>query len=149
MNLAASLESSAARWPEREALVERDRRRLTYPQLRERAARLAAGLGRLGLGAGDRLVAVLDNRSEAVELYWAAQWLGAVYVPLSWRLGDEELDYCIDDAGATLVARAAGGEAFVGEAAFFRVVRGEAPPCALGLDERAPSLMLYTSGTTG
>jgi 2-furoate---CoA ligase len=149
VNLAASLESSAARWPEREALVEADRRRLTYPQLRERAARLAAGLGRLGLGAGDRLVAVLDNRSETVELYWAAQWLGAVYVPLSWRLGDEELDYCIDDAGATLVARADGDEVFVGETAFDELLRDDEHPGALALDERAPSLMLYTSGTTG
>src|SRR3954454_24742115 len=103
MTLAASLESTAARWPEREALVERDRVRLTYAQLRERVARIAGGLARLGLTPGDRLVAVLDNRAETVELYWAAQWLGAVYVPLSWRLSAEELDYCIDDAGATLV----------------------------------------------
>ena len=149
MNLAASLEGSAQRWPEREALVEPARLRLSYADLCGRVARLAGGLARLGLRRGDRLAAVLDNRAETVELYWAAQWLGAVYVPLSWRLSDTDLAYCIGDAGARLVARADGDDVAVGEAAFGELLRGDPLPPALGVDDGEPSLMLYTSGTTG
>ncbi|MBV8258932.1 MAG: AMP-binding protein, partial [Actinobacteria bacterium] len=149
MNLAASLEGAAARDPEREALVQRDAVRLTYADLADRAARLARGLAALGLRRGDRLAVVLDNRHETVELYWAAQWLGAVYVPLSWRLSDEELDYCIGDCGAALVGRMDDAGVTVGDAHFDALVDADPLPPALDLDEREPSLMLYTSGTTG
>jgi len=149
VNLAASLEGAAARDPEREALVQRDAVRLTYADLADRAARLARGLAALGLRRGDRLAVVLDNRHETVELYWAAQWLGAVYVPLSWRLSDEELDYCIGDCGAALVGRMDDAGVTVGDAHFDALVDADPLPPALDLDEREPSLMLYTSGTTG
>jgi len=39
----------------------------------------------MSVGGGDRVALVLKNRREAVELYWACQWLGAVVVPLSGR----------------------------------------------------------------
>jgi 2-furoate---CoA ligase len=149
VNLAASLEGSAARDPEREALVHDDVR-LTYSQLREHAARLAGGLEQLGLRRGDRLAAVLNNRHETVQLYWAAQWLGAVFVPLSWRVSQEEIDYCVSDSEAKLVARAdASNRLLLGEAPFEELLAAAEHPGALDLDEREPSLMLYTSGTTG
>jgi 2-furoate---CoA ligase len=81
---------------------------------------------------------VLDNRVDTALLYWAAQWCGAVFVPLSWRLPDAELDYCIADCGARVVIRDAD-----------TIPDGPELPGALDLDERAASLMLYTSGTTG
>ena len=84
MNLALSLLSAAERTPEAEAVVDGEVR-LTYRQLRERAARLAGALEELGLERDGRLTAVLKNRHETVQLYWAAQWLGATFVPLSWR----------------------------------------------------------------
>ncbi|MDX6469570.1 MAG: 2-furoate---CoA ligase [Gaiellaceae bacterium] len=150
MNLAASLEGAAARDPEREALVQ-DEVRLTYAELLDRTARLAGGLAQLGLGRGDRLAAVLTNRHECVRLYWAAQWLGAVFVPLSWRSSREDVDYCIADAEARLVATEEdGGGAVTVSGTPFEELQGADPQAgALDLDERAPSLMLYTSGTTG
>ena len=42
----------------------------------------------------------LKNRFETVILYWASQWLGAVFVPLNWRLRPDELTYCVTDCGA-------------------------------------------------
>jgi 2-furoate---CoA ligase len=149
VNLAASLEGTAARWPEHEALVEPGRLRLTYAELHDRVARIAGGLAGLGLQRGDRVAAVLDNRAETAELYWAAQWCGAVFVPLSWRLDEADVDYCIDDAGARLVARADGDDVVVDDVTFADLLRGEPHPGALDADEREPSLMLYTSGTTG
>jgi 2-furoate---CoA ligase len=148
VNLAAVLEGAAARAGEREAVVDGELR-LTYGRLRERAARLAAGLGELGLRRGDRVAAVLDNRHETVELCWAAQWAGAVFVPLSWRSSREDVDYCVEDSGARLVARDVDGAVVVGGASFAELLEREEAPPATDVDERAPSLMLYTSGTTG
>ncbi len=130
MNLALSLLAAAERRPDAEALPG-----ISYAELRERAARLAGGLG---LEPGERLATVLDNSVETALLYWAAQWCGAVFVPLSWRASQDDLDYCIEDCGARVVLR----EDSV-------LPDGPEHPGALDLDEHAPSLMLYTSGTTG
>ena len=53
---------------------------------------------------GDRVAATLRNRFETVILYWASQWLGAVFVPLNWRLRPDELTYCVADCGARVLA---------------------------------------------
>ena len=104
MNLADSLLGTAERAGDRDALVE-DGRRLTHAEVAERAARVAGGLRALGVARGDRVAAALRNRTETVLLWWACQWLGAVFVPLNWRLKPEEVAYCVDDAGAVALAR--------------------------------------------
>ena len=81
---------------------------------------------------------VLDNRIETALLYWASQWAGAVFVPLSWRLSEDELAYCLADCGARVVVR--DGDA---------LPDGDEHSGALDRDERGISLILYTSGTTG
>jgi 2-furoate---CoA ligase len=148
VNLAAVLEGSAARAGEREAVADGELR-LTYAQLRDRAARLAAGLAELGLRRGDRIATVLDNRHETVELYWAAQWAGAVFVPLSWRSTQQDVDYCLEDSGARLVARDADAGVVIGDTTFAELLERAPAAPANDVDDRLPSLMLYTSGTTG
>ena len=140
MNLALHLLSAAERTPDAEALVGGGERR-TYAALRERAAQIAADLAERGVRAGDRVACVLRNHVETAELYWAAQWLGACIVPLSHRVSRADLDYCIGDSGARLVVR---DPREVRELA----APGEHPG-ALDLDDREPSIQLYTSGTTG
>jgi 2-furoate---CoA ligase len=130
MNLAQSLLSACERHPELEAFPG-----LTYGELLPRVRRIAGGLG---VEPGDRIATVLDNRLDTALLYWAAQWAGAVFVPLSWRLSEEELDYCVADSGARLVVRDGDD-----------VPDGDEHPGALDRDEREISLLLYTSGTTG
>jgi len=139
VNLALSLLYAAERTPDADALVG-ESERLTYTQLRARAAEIAAGLAERGVERGDRIACVLRNETETVELYWGTQWLGACFVPLSHRVSQADLDYCIADSGARLVIR---------EAAEVRGLAGEKHPGALDLDEREPSIQLYTSGTTG
>ncbi len=139
MNLALSLLYAAERMPTAEALVG-ERERLTYGQLRERAARIAAGLAARGVGPGDRVAGVLRNEPQTVELYWGCQWLGACFVPLSHRAAGSDLDYCIADSGAKLVLR--------GAEEVRELARSEEHP-GLDLDEREHSIQLYTSGTTG
>jgi 2-furoate---CoA ligase len=130
VNLALSLLAAAERHPDAEALPG-----ISYAELRQRAARIAGGLD---LDRGERLAVVLDNRVETALLYWAAQWCGAVFVPLSWRLPEGDLDYCLEDCGARVVIRED-----------TPLPDGAEHPGALDLDEHEPSLMLYTSGTTG
>jgi 2-furoate---CoA ligase len=130
VNLAESLLAACERHPEAEAFPG-----LPYGELLARVSRVAGGLG---VEPGERVAAVLDNRLETALLYWAAQWAGAVFVPLSWRLSDDELDYCVGDCGAATVIRE--GDP---------IPEGAAHPGTLGRDEREISLMLYTSGTTG
>jgi 2-furoate---CoA ligase len=130
MNLAASLLGACERHPELEAFPG-----IPYRELLPRVRRIAGGLG---VDPGERVAFVLDNRLETPLLYWACQWAGAVAVPLSWRLSDDELGYCIEDCGAALVIRESDP-----------LPDGEEHPGALDRDERETSLLLYTSGTTG
>jgi 2-furoate---CoA ligase len=137
MNLALTLLYAAERDGDREAVVDGDAR-LTYAQLRDAAARVAGGLAEEGVERGDRVAVLLKNRAETVTLYWACQWLGAVFVPLNFRLTRDEVDYCVDDSGAKVVISDPDA-----------LPRGDPHPGALELDDGEPSLMLYTSGTTG
>ena len=130
MNLAQSLLAACERPPELEAFPG-----LTYGGLLPRVRRIAGGLE---LDAGERVAVVLDNRLDTALLYWAAQWAGAVFVPLSWRVTEAELDYCLGDCGARVVLRDGDG-----------LPDGQEHPGALDRDEREVSLLLYTSGTTG
>src|SRR5581483_5743430 len=130
VNLAQSLLAACERHPELEAFP-----RLPYGELLPRVRAVAGGLD---VAPGERVAIVLDNRLETPLLLWACWWAGAVAVPLSWRLSQEELEYCVADCGARLVVRE--GD---------RLPRGRDHPGALDLDERETCLMLYTSGTTG
>jgi crotonobetaine/carnitine-CoA ligase len=76
---------------------------LTFRALDDRARRLAGGLAALGVARGDRVVLLLPNRAEMVELLFAIAALGAVQVPLnSWLKGDF-LRYQFADCGAQVL----------------------------------------------
>ena len=95
----------AARRPEAIALRHGERE-LSYGELDERSNRLAQALLARGVGAGTR-VAYLDRSSpEVVELLFAASKIGAVLVPLNWRLSLLELAAVIDDAAAPVLVAA-------------------------------------------
>lgn len=165
MNLALTLLAAAERHGDGEALVDGDVR-LNYMALHSRAAALAGGLTELGLRRADALCVLLANRHEAVELYWATQWMGARFVPLNFRLSAQEVRYCVQDCGSRLVvfeqasseaaqACRADGVTLLdlgdGGAADARLdeLDGDAHPGALELGDDEISLILYTSGTTG
>ena len=134
VNLALSLLAAAERHPERGGAPRH--------HVRASCANARRGIaGGLGLEPGERLATVLDNRVETALLYWAAQWRGAVVRPAlvaarrrtssttaSTTAAPTRRDRATDDAAARTVPE---------------------HPGALDLDEREPSLMLYTSGTTG
>ena len=87
--------------PKLEAIVDADtNRRFTFEELNERCNRTASMLASRGVKAGDRVALLLMNGVEYVESFFAIAKLGAICVPLNWRLTPEELSYILRDAGA-------------------------------------------------
>ena len=72
----------------------------TYSQIWDLSLRRAAGLDRLGVGAGQTVVCILDNNIDAIVSWFAANFLGAVWVPVNTALKGEYLRHQIGDAAA-------------------------------------------------
>jgi acyl-CoA synthetase (AMP-forming)/AMP-acid ligase II len=66
-------------------------RRITHGEYLTRVERLAAGLAAAGTGMGDRIAIVSLNCLEYLDLYGAAARLGAIILPVNWRLSGEEM----------------------------------------------------------
>src|SRR5687768_3978013 len=81
---------------------------LTYSALDERASRVAALLAALGAGEGDRVAILCRNRLAFFEALFACAKLGAILVPLNWRMPPAELDPLLAHCGAKLLLH--GGE---------------------------------------
>lgn len=85
-----------------EGVIDGDRR-LTYAAFAERAARLAAALGGLGIGAGARVAYLCGNTLELLEAYYGVVMAGAILTPLNIRLSPAELQFVLDDCDAELL----------------------------------------------
>jgi fatty-acyl-CoA synthase len=86
-----------------QVIVYRDMKRFTYRQLRERIGRLASGLAKLGVGAGDT-VGVLDwDSNRFLEAYFAVPMMGAVLQTVNVRLPPERIAYTINHAGSSVL----------------------------------------------
>jgi len=164
------LERRADLNPGRPALIDAGRI-VTYRSLRDRVAGAAAGLAEQGVRRGDRVAVLAINRAEYVEVLFAAARLGAIVVPLNWRLTAPELAFQIGDSEpgvlvldpelrdlgeAVLKTREASGLRTVvalergGDPAwpsYDALVRTPPGSPAGRFDD--PFLILYTSGTTG
>jgi len=92
----------ADRTPEKLAMVDQaSERRFTYAQMNERIGRLAAFMrDTWGIKPGDHVAILAKNCSEFFEFQFACVKLGAVMLPLNWRLAVPELLFIINDAEA-------------------------------------------------
>lgn len=70
-------------------------RQIAYRALHRAANRTACWLQSLGIEKGDRLAVLLENCPEFIELYLACARLGAIFVPINFRLAAAEIDYLI------------------------------------------------------
>lgn len=95
MNTPEFLEISSAICPERTALVFEERR-FNFYQLNERVKCLANALRGLNVKKGDFVAFLNVNCNQAVESYFAAARLGAVYLPLNYRAKESELQYMLN-----------------------------------------------------
>jgi long-chain acyl-CoA synthetase len=85
--------------------------RLTYGTLQARVNRLANALQQHGVSKGDRVAVLSTNSLPYLEMYYATAALGALIVPLNFRLAPAELAYILCDAGATVLLVGEGFEA--------------------------------------
>src|SRR5262245_46016339 len=93
-------------YPDREAAVDGDRRR-TYAQWFARCYRWSAVLqGRLGVRPGDRVAYIAPNTHAQLESFYAVPQIGAVLVPINYRLTADDFAYIIAHSGATIVCAA-------------------------------------------
>jgi O-succinylbenzoate-CoA ligase len=103
-NIGLFLKKRAEICPDREAFVEFERdRRFTYAQLNERSNRIANGLLAQGIVPGDRVATLLKNSIEFIETYFAVAKIGAVMVPVNWRLVASEIAYIMNDSGSRVL----------------------------------------------
>ncbi len=131
MTVGDLLESSAARHPDKEALVF-ESSRLTYGQLLERVDRLASGLLELGLEKGDRVGIFLYNCCQAYESLLATARAGLVFVPLNYMLNGPELASIMSHAGVKVL---------IVESELFPVVE---PVCPMSPHLNTPSALTAT-----
>lgn len=80
-----------------------DGRTLTFSQYKERVDRLACGLQKSGIQKGERIGAVGKNSLEYFLLYGAAAALGAIMLPINWRLSADEVRYNLNDCQPRVV----------------------------------------------
>ena len=160
-------------FPDKEALVDNiTGQRFSYGQLADDVHRLANYLaGDLRVGRGDRVCCLSFNRAEYLTLFFALGRLGAVLVPLNFRLAPDEYHYFLEDAGARVILHDQDHSATVkqlmsqGEPEHaicfdqdeslgpaWPAVRENLspdPPPEIEIDAGDPQLIIYTSGTTG
>src|SRR5438067_3556727 len=91
-----------ALYSDREAVVD-GAQRFTYAQFFERCDRWSAALQRLGVGAGDRVAYIAPNTHAHLESFYAVPQIGAVLVPINYRLTSEDFAYIINHSGARVV----------------------------------------------
>jgi fatty-acyl-CoA synthase len=130
-------------------------RTLTYATLDERSARLAGLMRALGVAEGDRVAFLARNRIAFFELLFACAKLGAILVPLNWRMPEAELAGLIADCAPSLLFHEAGAPilglpAIDLDGDYEGRLVAAAPERSRALWPAAQTwYLLYTSGTTG
>ena len=166
MNLGNLLTQTARKYPHHAGLIQGDRTH-TWSQINRRVDALAHHLKAQGLRSGDRILVQMVNGLPMLESAWAAFKLGAVWVPVNYRLTPAEVAYIAQSSGAALMLTQHAFEAHAVAAqaqspALRQVIRSDdaayealvsaLPATALIAAEvtaHHPLWFFYTSGTTG
>ncbi len=170
ITMASWVAGHAKRTPDKAALVFRGER-ISYAALAARVKQVAGGLRDAGVRKGDRVAALLLNCPEVIELLLACNELGAIFLPINFRLSAEEVTFILSDAtpevfayhpmfeSIAIKARSSarvhtwirvGDAAGADERPYSSLFEGQPKtllPEELGIDD--PAMMMYTSGTTG
>lgn len=158
---------AAAKNPGGEALICGDAR-MTWREVAEKSAQVAAGFKEIGLKPGDRVALLLGNRIEFVLALYGAAHLGLVSVLLSTRLQKPEIAYMLTDCGAKVLIHEDDLAGRVPDPvdlpdllhrvsinptaealAFADLIATETSQTPTAVGEEDTAMILYTSGTTG
>lgn len=96
------LKRALAVYPEREAIVSGDLR-LTYRQLGERVHAWARAMRELDIRKGDRVAIISQNSHRIIDGFFGAPLIGAVYMPINFRLVASDFEYILNHGGARVV----------------------------------------------
>ncbi|MGH3642346.1 MAG: fatty-acid--CoA ligase FadD5 [Mycobacterium sp.] len=144
----------------------------TWGELDRRVTALAGALSRRGVGFGDRVLILMLNRTEFIESVLATNLLGAIAVPVNFRMTPPEIAFLVGDCQARVVVTepvlaavatavrqldptladvvVAGGITEDGLLGYDDLLTEEGPaPAAVDIPNDSPALIMYTSGTTG
>ncbi len=132
---------------------------LTYAQVAERAAAIAAGLDELGIGTGERVAIVSHNSARLFTALFGVSGSGRVLVPINFRLVAEEIRYIVEHSGArvllvdpdldeALATVTCEHRLVIGDAADNVLMRFGVDPKPWAPDESSTATINYTSGTT-
>jgi O-succinylbenzoate-CoA ligase len=102
VNLSEIIAHHADRYPARVAVSSAEEE-ISYQQLHDRIQRCAGALRELGVERGDVVAVLLHNCSELLEVMLTCSHIGAIFMPLNWRLSPPELTYIAGHAGAKLL----------------------------------------------
>ena len=98
VNIGAFLAKRAMLNPDKEAAVCEDVR-LTWSESNARANQLGYAMQKLGVGHGDRVGLLALNEPEYLDMYFGLGKIGAILVPINYRLAGPEIEYILNDAG--------------------------------------------------
>lgn len=156
------LEHRSRLTPDRIAAVDGETgQKWTYRQLNERAGRMARHLRSLGIGFGDRVALLSPNDISFFDLFFACGKIGAVFVPLNWRLNARDLTFILQDCTPKLLAYDGGLAAMSeplpapaklqvhSESYLDTVLNGPGLEPAGQARAEDDAMIIYTSGTTG
>ena len=102
VNVAGIVRTHGVERADHTALVEGDRR-LSWGDVRERAARTAQAMASVGVGAEDRVAFLDKNGIEHFDVFFGASLLNAVAVDVNWRLAPPEVEFIVNDSEAKIL----------------------------------------------
>lgn len=144
--------------PDKTALICADSgQRLTYSALFEDTLKACRLLKSLGVSQGDRIAIFAQNDIRFFPLFFAAARLGAISVPLNWRLCPTELEHILGDCDAKVMFvdgrfpadAVPRHDRTVHLDGLLEMTADEAATPEVSLSEDAPVAIFYTGGTTG
>ncbi len=102
LNIGTFLKQTALNWPDQEGIVDGEKR-FTWREFNENVNRLANGLLGLGITKGDRVAYLVYNCWESLGCYFAIVKIGALVVPLNFRLIAREIRYQLQNSGTKIL----------------------------------------------
>lgn len=158
--------------PRKTAIIQ-EGKRFSYQELNNQCNRICSFLLSKGISKADRVAILAYNSNEFIEIYFATSKIGAIFVPLNWRMAANEIAEILDDCSPRILFFDQEFE----ETALILKERGESPEFFVSIGENGcewpmkysqidgysirepnppeeiapedPHIIIYTSGTTG